>query len=62
MGCQPVVHKPKYVIHDCYVPREVCHIHPVIHVNKYNIVNVPKHVYPQTVKNIVVDPGCPGHK
>lgn len=59
MECPPVVNPPKYVYHDCYIPRMVPHIHPVIHVNRYNIVNVPQHFYPQEVKNVVVDPGCP---
>lgn len=57
--CDPIVCDPQYVIHDCYVPREVPIVHPIIHVQRRVIVNVPKHYVQPVVKNQVVDPGCP---
>jgi hypothetical protein len=59
-GCSPMVCQPQYVMHDCYIPREVPVIHPIIHVNRYHIVNVPTHYYQYSTQNRVVDPGCPG--
>jgi Inner spore coat protein D. len=58
--CQPVVHPPQYCVHDTYTFRTVTHVHPVIHINRQNIVNVPQHVYQPITRNMVVDPGCPG--
>lgn len=58
--CPPIVCDPQYVFHDCYVPREVPVIHPIIHVQRHHIVNIPKHYYQSSTKNTVVDPGCPG--
>jgi len=58
--CQPVIYPPQYCVHDYYTPRMVPYIHPVVHVNRQNIVNVPQHYYPTITKDIVVDPGCPG--
>lgn len=59
--CPPIVCDPQYVIRDCYVPREVPVIHPVVTVNRHVIVNVPRHYVQPMMKNVVVDPGCPGH-
>ncbi|WDM02806.1 hypothetical protein JI721_01645 [Alicyclobacillus cycloheptanicus] len=58
-GCPPVMCDPHYVVRDCYVPREVQYIHPIVQINRHVIVNVPKHVYQPITKNVVVDPGCP---
>jgi spore coat protein D len=58
--CRPVIYPPQFCIHDYYTTREVPHIHPVIHVNRQNIVNVPRHIYQPITRNIVADPGCPG--
>ena len=40
-SCAPIVCDPQYVIHDHFIPREVPVIHPIIHVHRHNIVNVP---------------------
>lgn len=57
--CPPIVCDPRYVVRDCYVPREVPVVHPIVNVNRHVIVNVPKHYYQPITRNVVVDPGCP---
>jgi hypothetical protein len=57
--CPPVVCDPQYIVRDCYVPRMVPYVHPVVNVNRHVIVNVPTHVYRPVTRNVVVDPGCP---
>ncbi len=58
---RPVVCPPRFVVHDCFIPREVPYIHPVVHINRHNIVNVPRHIYRPITRNVVVDPGYPTH-
>lgn len=58
--CPPVMCDPQYVVRDCYIPREVPVVHPVVTVNRHVIVNVPRHYYQPVTRNVVVDPGCPG--
>jgi hypothetical protein len=57
--CPPIVCDPQYVVRDCYVPREVPVVHPIVNVNRHVIVNVPRHYYQPVTRNVVVDPGCP---
>lgn len=57
--CNPVYCPPQYVVRDCYIPRVVPYIHPVVIVIRQNIVNVPHHIYQPHFQNIVNDPGCP---
>ena len=59
-GCQPVIFPPQYCVHDSYTMRNVPFIHPVVHVNRQNIINVPQHIFPQMTTQVVVDRGCPG--
>jgi len=58
--CKPIYCDPEYIVHDTYIPRYVPYIHPIIHVNRKNIVNVPQHIYQSQTRDVVVDPGCPG--
>jgi hypothetical protein len=58
--CQPVICPPQYCVHDYYMARMVPYIHPVVHVNRQNIINVPQHIYQPITRNVVVDSGCPG--
>lgn len=58
--CAPIVCDPQYVVRNCYVPREVPVIHPIVNVQRHVIVNVPRHYYQPMTKHEVVDPGCPG--
>lgn len=53
--CPPIYCDPQYVVHDTYVPRYVPYVHPIIHVNRKNIVNVPKHVFQESYENVVRD-------
>lgn len=57
--CVPVVCPPQYVYRDCYIPRCVPYIHPVIYVTRQNIVNVPQHIFQPRYESVVNDPGCP---
>ena len=54
-GCAPMITAPQYVIHDCFIAREVPVVHPVIHVNRYHIVNIPTHYYQHSLQNVFVD-------
>lgn len=58
--CPPIMCDPQYIVRDCYIPREVPVVHPIVNVNRHVIVNVPRHYYQPMTKNEVVDPGCPG--
>lgn len=57
--CQPVICDPKFCIHDYYTERKVPYIHPVVHIYRENIVNVPEHIYQPVSRHELVDPGCP---
>lgn len=67
-GCvgRPIVCPPQFCVHDYYTPRVVPVIHPVVNINRQNIVNVPQHVYQPVTSNVVVNrgfqsfPGFPG--
>lgn len=69
MSChcvRPIVCPPQYVVRDYFVPRLVPVIHPVVTVNRENIVNVPQHFIQQyTTTEVVAAPqigfvGTPG--
>jgi hypothetical protein len=60
MSCPPIVCDPRYRVRNCYIPRVVPYVHPIVTVNRNVIVNVPRHYYVPTTRNVVVDPGCPG--
>ena len=54
---QPIICPTQYHVNDCFIKREIPVIHPTVIVNRQNIVNVPQHYFPQSVENIVSDPG-----
>ena len=56
---RPIYCRPQYVVRNSYIPRIVPYIHPVVHINRQNIVNVPRHIYRPVYRNMVVDPGYP---
>ncbi|MBB3853984.1 hypothetical protein BV455_00561 [Parageobacillus caldoxylosilyticus] len=58
---RPVICPPRFVVRDCFIPRVVPFIHPVVHINRHNIVNVPRHIFRPITRNVVVDPGYPTH-
>lgn len=61
MRCPPIICPPRYSVRDCYIPRMVPYVHPIVNINRHVIVNVPRHYYVPMTRNIVVDPGCPGY-
>ncbi|WP_081788038.1 hypothetical protein [Sporolactobacillus terrae] len=58
-NAKPIICDPRYVIHNTCVPRYVPVIHPVIHINRKNIVNVPRHIVRESERTEIVDPGYP---
>ncbi|KLU63796.1 hypothetical protein DEAC_c42880 [Desulfosporosinus acididurans] len=58
-GCvgSPICCPPQYCVRNYYTPRVIPVIHPVVNVNRYNVVNVPQHIYQPMSTNVVVDPG-----
>jgi spore coat protein D len=54
---KPIMLPPKYVARDHKVPRMRPIIQPVVHVDRYNVVNVPRPIYKPMRKKVVVDPG-----
>ncbi|MBL0388247.1 hypothetical protein JJB07_16660 [Tumebacillus sp. ITR2] len=52
-----VICPPQYVYHDYCTQRVVKHVHPIVNVYRENIVYVPQHVYKQSSRKEVVDPG-----
>jgi hypothetical protein len=57
--CDPIICPRVYVYEDCYVPREVPVIQPVIRVRRNIIVNVPRHYVQPGEQQVTIDPGCP---
>ncbi len=39
----PRICPPEYIVRDRFIPREAPYIHPVVHVNRHHIVDVPRH-------------------
>lgn len=56
---RPIICPPKHVVRDCFIPRVVPYIHPIVRINRFNIVNVPRHIYRPITRNVIVDPGYP---
>lgn len=56
---KPIYCDPQYIVHDTYVPRYIPVIHPIVHVNRKNIVNVPEHIYQESSQETTIDPGYP---
>ena len=61
-GCgYTVVCPPQYIVRDFVTPRAIPVIHPVVTVNRQNVVNVPQHfIQPSSVNVIVQRPGFAG--
>lgn len=73
-GCQqqvqPIVCPTQYRFHDEFTQREVPVIHPIVNVNRQNIVDVPVHYFSETTENVMgatispfggCNPQCGGH-
>jgi len=52
-GVRPVICPTRYVVRDYYTTRVVPVIHPVVTVNRQNIVNVPQHFIQPLTTNVV---------
>jgi Inner spore coat protein D. len=60
-GCaRPICCPPQYCVRDFYTTRTVPVIHPIVTINRQNIVNVPQHFIQQTTRNVTVDQGFLG--
>ena len=50
---QPVVCPTQYRFHDEFTKREVPFIHPIVNVNRHNIIEVPRHYFPETTEDVM---------
>jgi spore coat protein D len=57
---QPICCPPQYCVQDYYTQRIVPVIHPIVNINRQNIVDVPQHYYQMMARNVIVDPGYQG--
>ncbi|WP_143242243.1 spore coat protein D [Bhargavaea cecembensis] len=62
---RPVICPTTYRFHDSFTEREVPFVHPVVNVNRQNVVNVPRHYFTETSASVpgrdIYDPGFGGH-
>ena len=57
-GCvKPICCPPEYCVRDYYTQRFVPVIHPIVTINRQNIIDVPQHYYQQTTRDVVVNQG-----
>lgn len=57
-GCvKPICCPPQYCVQDFYTQRFVPVIHPIVRINRQNIIDVPQHIYQQTERTVVVNQG-----
>jgi len=47
-------------VQDSYTQRFVPVIHPIVVINRQNVIDVPQHYYQQTERNVVVNQGFQG--
>ncbi len=60
-GCvKPICCPPQYCVQDSYTQRFVPVIHPIVVINRQNVIDVPQHYYQQTERNVVVNQGFQG--
>ena len=60
-GCvKPICCPPEYCVRDYYTQRVVPVIHPIVTINRQNVIDVPQHYYQQTTRNVVVNQGFQG--
>ncbi|RSK29011.1 hypothetical protein EJF36_20175 [Bacillus sp. HMF5848] len=55
----PIVCPTQYRVRDTFVRRPIPVIHPIVDVNRVNVVNVPRHIVQRYNQTVVVDPGVP---
>ena len=54
---KPICCPPQYCVRDYCTPRMVPVIHPIVTINRQNIVDVPQHYYQPITRNVVVNRG-----
>jgi len=59
-SCKPICCPPQYCVRDFYSQRFIPVIHPIVNINRQNIIDVPQHIYQQTTRNVVVNQGFQG--
>lgn len=52
---RPIHCPPRYIVQNRFIRRPQPIIHPVVHVNRLNIVDVPKHIYRPIFRNEIVE-------
>lgn len=57
---RPICCPPQYCVRDFYTQRLVPVIHPIVTINRQNIIDVPQHFIQPTTRNVVVDQGFQG--
>ena len=55
----PVIHPTRHIVRDNFIRREVPHIHPIVHVNRHHIVNVPRHSFRHFRRDEFYEQGYP---
>lgn len=53
---EPIVCPPEFRCHDVFMPREVPVIHPIVNVNRHHCVDIPKHYFTETTKDVMGAP------
>lgn len=54
---KPICCPPECCVQDHYFQRFVPVIHPIVVINRQNIIDVPQHIYQRTTRNVVVNQG-----
>lgn len=49
----PIVCPTQYRVHDEFTEREVPVIHPIVNVTRHNVIDVPRHYFPETNENVM---------
>lgn len=60
-GCRPICCPPQYCVRDYYTQRAVPVIHPVVVINRQNVIDVPQHYVQPITRNVVVNRGFQGY-
>lgn len=56
----PIVCPPEYRFHECYTTQEVPYVHPIVNVNRHNVIGVPQHYYTETTEDVMGNFYYPG--
>lgn len=57
---QPIVCPTQYRYNDCFTKQEIPYIHPIVNVNRHNVVGVPQHYYTETTQDVMGSTIMPG--